>query len=223
MSRQRLSSISGVIVGVSAEMHRRHPLMAVKPNHCHIRSVNGVAMRPMLALLVLFAVNPAQAQYPSGDWRYAPGYPPTGGYTPRAEARLPLAQAMLQAHNVVRSHVRVPPLVWSENLAKFAQDWANHLIATHGFSHRPNNRYGENLYMIAGATAPPPEVVGSWASEAREYDLRSNTCSGVCGHYTQIVWAETRAMGCAFAADRQQQVWVCNYDPPGNVVGYRPY
>jgi hypothetical protein len=130
MSRQRLSSISGVIVGVSAEMHRRHPLMAVKPNHCHIRSVNGVAMRPMLALLVLFAVNPAQAQYPSGDWRYAPGYPPTGGYTPRAEARLPLAQAMLQAHNVVRSHVRVPPLVWSENLAKFAQDWANHLIAT---------------------------------------------------------------------------------------------
>jgi pathogenesis-related protein 1 len=180
-------------------------------------------MRSMFVLLVLLAVNPAHGQYPSGDWRYAPGYPPTGGYTPRAEARLQLSQAMLQAHNVVRSHVRVPPLVWSDNLARFAQDWANYLIAAHGFSHRPDNRYGENLYMISGAAASPAAVVDSWASEAREYDLRSDTCSGVCGHYTQIVWAETQAVGCAFAADRQHEVWVCDYDPPGNVDGYRPY
>ena len=180
-------------------------------------------MRPMFLLIVLLAVSPAHGQYPSGDWRYSPGYPPAGGYTPKAEARPPLSQTMLQAHNAVRSNVRVPPLVWSDNLARFAQDWANHLIATHGFSHRPNNQYGENLYMIEGAAASPPEVVGSWASEAREYDLRSNTCSGVCGHYTQIVWAETRAVGCAFAADRQQEVGACNYDPPGNFVGDRPY
>ena len=180
-------------------------------------------MRPMFVLLILLAVNPAHGQYPSGDWRYAPGYPPPGSYTPRVEARPPLSQAMLQAHNDVRSHVRASPLVWSDGLARFAQEWANHLIATYGFSHRPNNRYGENLYMIAGATASPSEVVGSWASEAREYDLRSNTCSGVCGHYTQIVLAETQAVGCAFAANRQQEVWVCNYDPPGNFVGHRPY
>jgi len=180
-------------------------------------------MRPMFLLIVLLAINPARGQYPSGDWRYVPGYPPAVGYTPRPESRLPFSQAMLRAHNVVRSRVRVPPLVWSDNLASAAQDWANHLIATHRFGHRPDNRYGENLYMITGATASPPEVVGSWASEARAYDLRSNTCSEVCGHYTQIVGAGTQAVGCAVAANRQQEVWVCNYDPPGNVVGYRPY
>ena len=37
------------------------------------------------------------------------------------------------------------------------------------------NPYGENLFEIAGATASPAEVVGSWASEARAYDHRSNS------------------------------------------------
>ena len=29
--------------------------------------------------------------------------------------------------------------------------------------------------------------VGAWAAESRSYDYPSNRCSGVCGHYTQIV------------------------------------
>ena len=62
---------------------------------------------------------------------------------------------MLDAHNAIRAHVGVPPLVWSDNLAEVAQDWANHLIATGGLSHRPNNIYGENIYTISGGTATP--------------------------------------------------------------------
>jgi hypothetical protein len=78
-------------------------------------------------------------------------------------------------------------LQWDQ-LAGVAQDWSNHLIATGSFGHRPNNRYGENLYSISGGATSPTQVVGFWAAEARGYDIRSNTCSGVCGHYTQIVW-----------------------------------
>jgi hypothetical protein len=113
--------------------------------------------------------------------------------------------------------------VWSNRLAKIAQYWASHLVATHAFRHRPDNKFGENLYMIRGGSASPSEVIGAWADEAREYDIRSNTCTGVCGHFTQVVWAKTRAVGCAVAADQYQEVWVCNYDPPGNWVGFRPY
>ena len=40
---------------------------------------------------------------------------------------------------------------------------------------------------------------GYWAGEARGYDIRSNSCSGVCAHYTQIVWGTTLAVGCAVA------------------------
>jgi pathogenesis-related protein 1 len=130
---------------------------------------------------------------------------------------------MSDAHNVIRARVGVPPLVWSDQLARVAQDWTNHLIATGGFSHRPDNRYGENLYSVSGAIASPAQAVGHWAREARGYDVRSNTCSGVCGHYTQIVWGNIRTVGCAVATDRRREVWVCNYDPPGNVIGYRPY
>ena len=134
-----------------------------------------------------------------------------------------MAQEMLDAHNAIRARVGVPPLVWSDQLAQVAQDWADHLIATGALSHRPNNRYGENIYAISGGHAAPAEVVDLWAKEARGYDIRSNTCSGVCGHYTQIVWAKTRTVGCAVAIDRRREVWVCNYDPPGNVIGFRPY
>jgi hypothetical protein len=34
----------------------------------------------------------------------------------------------------------------------------------------------------------------------------------------QIVWAKTRAVGCAVAKCPRRGIWVCNYDPPGNVA-----
>jgi pathogenesis-related protein 1 len=166
-------------------------------------------MRLLAALLIVSVSVGARAENP---WVYAQRPLPAS-----------YAQAMLDAHNTVRARVGVLPLVWSTQLADVAQDWANHLIATGGFAHRPDNRYGENLYTISGGTASPAQVVGYWADEARGYDVRTNTCRGVCGHYTQVVWAKTRAVGCAVGRDTRREVWVCNYDPPGNVVGYRPF
>jgi pathogenesis-related protein 1 len=174
-------------------------------------------MRPFLALLMIVAPSIAQAQRPLGLQ-----YPPSGPYRPYSSPTS-LALAMLNAHNAIRARVGVPPLVWSADLTDVAQDWAYHLIATGSLSHRPNNRYGENIYTISGGSASPAQVVNNWAEEARGYDIRSNTCAGVCGHYTQIVWSKTRAVGCAVATDRRREVWVCNYDPPGNIIDERPY
>jgi pathogenesis-related protein 1 len=180
-------------------------------------------MRTALLLFPLVFTIPAHAQYPSG-WPYSPSYPPPSGYASRSPSNSPMISgAMVQAHNAIRSRTGVPPLVWSDQLAKVAQEWANHLLATHNFNHRPDNQFGENLYMIRGGSTSPSEVVGFWANEAKGYDIRTNTCTGVCGHYTQIVWAMTRVVGCAVATDQYQEVWVCNYDPPGNYVGFRPY
>ena len=182
-------------------------------------------MRSLVLLVALFVSGNVQAQFPYSYAPYIPRYPPIGAYVPPIENQPPqsISQAMLGAHNAVRAQVGVPPLVWSSQLTNVAQDWANHLVVTGGLSHRPNNRYGENIYTISGRIASPIEVVDLWAAEARRYDARSNTCLGVCGHYTQLVWAETRAVGCAVASNPQREVWVCNYDPPGNVIGDRPY
>lgn len=130
---------------------------------------------------------------------------------------------MLAAHNEIRARIDEPPLRWSDRLAARAQDWASHLLRERQFYHRPHPVFGESLFDITGGRATPDEVVGGWAAEVHDYNYRANTCRSVCGHYTQIVWANTREVGCAVASDRVREVWVCNYDPPGNWIGQRPY
>jgi pathogenesis-related protein 1 len=130
---------------------------------------------------------------------------------------------MVSLHNRVRARMGVPPLAWSDKLAAQAREWADTLLARNQFFHRPNSAFGENLFEITGASASAAQVVDAWAGEIRDYDYASNRCRSVCGHYTQIVWRDTREVGCATARGGRREVWVCNYDPPGNWVGKRPY
>lgn len=138
-------------------------------------------------------------------------------------ARSPIAGDILEAHNTVRTRLKIPALIWSDKLAQRAQDWADTLLHREQLSHRSNPTYGENLFEITGAPASPAQVVGNWTSESRDYDYASNKCRKVCGHYTQIVWASTKSVGCGVARNSRREVWVCNYDPPGNWIGQRPY
>jgi pathogenesis-related protein 1 len=130
---------------------------------------------------------------------------------------------MLAAHNKVRRKVNVPPLTWSDKLAASSQEWANTLLARGEFIHRAKSSYGENLLAIQGASASPEEVIDAWDSESEDYNYPSNECSKMCGHYTQLVWASTKQVGCGVARNSRREVWVCEYYPPGNYVGKRPY
>ena len=134
-----------------------------------------------------------------------------------------IQREMLEAHNEVREKLGLPPLHWSAKLAGVAYNWAMTLLLNDAFLHRPRNFYGENMYEIRGGKIGAREVVANWAAEASDYNLRLNTCRGKCGHYTQIVWRDTREVGCAVARSSFREVWVCNYDPPGNIIGRRPY
>jgi len=200
------------------------------------------AMRLLLAILILIGTAVAHAQsggtLPTspGYQPYPPAYPPN---TPNGLAERPpdqgpatqepggdaqsLARETLAPQNAVRALFGEPPLRWSSDLADAAQDWADRLVATGQFGHRPDDPYGENLYEITGGSASPKQVVDAWADEARDYDVATNTCRGVCGHFTQIVWRSTREVGCGVVGNESREVWVCEYDPPGNVVGYRPF
>jgi pathogenesis-related protein 1 len=130
---------------------------------------------------------------------------------------------ILAAHNALRARSKLPSLIWSNELARYAQEWADRLVEAGRLVHRPNPIYGENLFLIHGADVSPAAVVGAWASEARNYSYQTNSCQGRCGHYTQLIWRDTKRVGCGAASRDGTEVWVCNYDPPGNIAGERPY
>ncbi len=132
------------------------------------------------------------------------------------------SREMLHAHNDVRAGAGLPPLQWSSELAGFAQKWAASLIANNRTAHNTRTSYGENI-LATGLGSTPTSVVTEWASESRAYTYRTNTCNGDCGHYTQLVWRNTRRVGCAMAHNSQREVWVCSYDPAGNFKGEWPY
>jgi hypothetical protein len=48
------------------------------------------------------------------------------------------------------------------------------------------------------------------------YNYNSPSWSPAIGHFTQIVWKESKTVACAYAC----QVYVCQYQPAGNVIGY---
>jgi uncharacterized protein YkwD len=126
-------------------------------------------------------------------------------------------EGITDAHNAVRKKVGAPPLRWSRPLARHAHSWAQRLAAKDcALQHRRTDAYGENLFWSSGPVEAK-EVVAEWASEAANYDRRTHRCKGKCGHYTQVVWSDTRSLGCGMATCGTAEVWVCNYDPPGNV------
>jgi uncharacterized protein YkwD len=135
----------------------------------------------------------------------------------------PVAREIVNAHNLIRSKIGVPPLVWSDEAARVAQTWANTLLATGDFAHSGDRQYGENLYEATGFSPTPDHVVKAWAAEARNYEYQSNTCSSMCGHYTQLIWKATTMVGCGVAKDAKRELWVCDYTPFGNIFGERPY
>lgn len=139
------------------------------------------------------------------------------------DASSAFAREMLAAHNRVRAGVDVEPLRWSGELADEAQKWADALIRSGAFHPRGDHKFGENLFEVSGRGASPSEVVSAWAGESKNYDYKANACSARCGHYEQVVWRDTKIVGCGVARDNRREVWVCNYDPLGNLNGARPY
>lgn len=128
-------------------------------------------------------------------------------------------KTLLELHNQARADVGVQPLEWSSKIASYAQNWADHVASRGTFDHS-GGRYGENMAGASGLR----EAVDSWLEEKAAYrggPLGANWSQ--CGHYTQMVWRTTRYVGCGKASGTDYEIWVCCYDPAGNVRGQKPY
>ena len=130
-----------------------------------------------------------------------------------------LISAAVDRHNVLRalegaSHMEL--MVWNENLASKAATWAAQCRYAHDSSGQNVGGGSKNLINIA-------PIISRWYREKKYYNLDRNTCGKVCGHYTQVVWASSRQVGCAVHRCTSHSHVVCNYSPAGNVNSRRPY
>lgn len=126
----------------------------------------------------------------------------------------------LHAHNRVRARHCAPPLVWSTEVAWRAQAWADELTERGCAFEHSHGPYGENLARgIAGVHDDPAEIVELWYRELEEYHFGQGGFSLATGHFTQMIWANSRRLGCGTSTCGGKRIWVCHYDPPGNYRG----
>lgn len=139
--------------------------------------------------------------------------------TPIMAATAAEIQQWLQAHNTYRALHGVPPVTWSATVAASAQAWADTCPSGHSGS-----GYGENMAFSSPASYNPgvETIVQWWYDEEPLYDYSNPGFSSDTGHFTQVVWKGTTEIGCGFksgCSTGSANVWVCQYNPPGNYTG----
>lgn len=84
-----------------------------------------------------------------------------------------LAQEGLRLHNEYRRQHGVPPLQLSAPLCDYARQWAATLAREDRFGHRPDGRYGENIFCAWSPDAVTKvgarEACQTWYKEIKEH------------------------------------------------------
>lgn len=143
---------------------------------------------------------------------------------------------IVDMHNKIRSQVQPPAafmqkVVWDETLRLVAEAYAAKCI----WDHNPELEVlemGENLFVGTGPFNATKAMM-NWFGEHVDYDYERKSCpeDKMCGHYTQMVWADSSRIGCAaHVCDtlegidyKKATLLVCDYYPPGNFEEQNPY
>lgn len=144
----------------------------------------------------------------------------------------------LQVHNDARKEVGVTPLVWSEKLEAQALKYAKQIARTNNYEHS-NTKDGENLAMYYEyeesdkiktyiySDTPLYDASIAWYDEIKDYKyskIKRYRIGPKVGHYTQMVWKDTKEVGIASAISKNGKVYVvARYYPAGNYLGEYPY
>ena len=129
----------------------------------------------------------------------------------------------LKKHNEYRVKHKVPDLKLNENLNEMAQKYANHLLDSQSKKNFPINIYnndsnlGENIMISTKKNAE--EMCETWYSESKNYDFNINKFQKGTGHFTQLIWKETKEVGFGFKFDGDNFCGVAYYNPAGNILG----
>jgi len=165
-----------------------------------------------------------------------------GGY--RSNQPMPMNSQQIKAivdyHNELRAGEgadNMELMTYNESLARLAENWAAQCVFTHPVKELNELNTGQNIFASTHRNRHPNPrwAIGKWFNEKSDYDYDTLTCAAdkPCGHYTQLVWATTRSVGCAYhrclPLNRTHYTtvaatyFVCYYWPGGNYEGAKPY
>ncbi|XP_008051285.1 glioma pathogenesis-related protein 1 [Carlito syrichta] len=143
----------------------------------------------------------------------------------------------VRIHNKFRSEVTPRAsdmlyMTWDPALAQIAKAWAKNCLFKHNPQLHPPHKLhpnftslGENIWTGSVSLFSVSSAIRNWYDEIQYYDFNTRKCVKVCGHYTQVVWADSYKVGCAVQFCPQVSGvkelynvahFICDYGPPGN-------
>jgi len=134
------------------------------------------------------------------------------------------------AHNAVRDDKRLPRLAWNARLAADAATWARTIATDGNMRHSPQDGradQGENLWMGTAGAYSLEHMMKRFTDEKSDFrpgvfpDVSATRDWRDVAHYTQMIWPETREVGCALVTANGRDALVCRYFPTGNIIGQR--
>uniref|UniRef100_A0A915INN4 SCP domain-containing protein n=1 Tax=Romanomermis culicivorax TaxID=13658 RepID=A0A915INN4_ROMCU len=160
-------------------------------------------------------------------------------------------ELILDFHNTIRKEVangsfkapagRINPVEWDEGLADFARYSLTNNVRVSNHCPRPRDfdtcwyhglqvdRVGRNVAYSSRARLNDTLRI-FWRPHAHyRYGKFSGRDLSGMGLFTQIIWADTKKIGCALLKSCQLNneslfaMLLCNYAPNGNIIGEFPY
>jgi len=135
---------------------------------------------------------------------------------------------LLNLHNIERSCLGLGNLTWDATIAAAAQDWAEYLAENDLFKHSGDDGVGENIAEASIRANMAAFLFSLWAEEKEHFSNAKpypnvSTDGDVVGHYTQIIWGRTYAVGCGVGYQSGVNYLVCQYKLAGNYIGNYVY
>ncbi|XP_072016718.1 uncharacterized protein [Amphiura filiformis] len=129
---------------------------------------------------------------------------------------------LLEAHNKLRKKHNAKPLKHSKELEKRAQDWAAHLAKEDLFKNSGESDVGENIamhYNSATTDFSGDQTAEMWYKQKEKYDFGKPGFTSGAGHFTQMVWKDSKEFGAGKAITKEGKVILVGfYKPAGNVM-----
>jgi len=152
------------------------------------------------------------------------------------------AEGIVKLHDELRASVTPGPpidmekMLWNDALATAAQGYAEECTWGHGQpkwigdleidgSPLSEETVGQNMFRGANDRFDWKNATNLWFNERVDYHYATTTCNKgkECGHYTQLVWSTSKHIGCGWHKCPHKDFIICNYFPPGNWKGEKPY